>query len=187
MSLYLCAFGAITYFIIPLSILLSNFGVLFMTMNFILLSVVLGAICLFTIILPAMQRGVLQLLLICRPSDRVLSVIIYNRLESGKERNLKIALLVTCSIGFIVMNSCGILSNLAYFKGVWGWYMAGDLGINSFHLGSHLNEVPMAKLLDSYMTGDNPAVASYSFTTASLEKMIGKRTFLRDISSNQEM
>ena len=187
MSLYLCAFGAITYFVIPLSIILGNFGVLFMTMNFILLSVVLGAICLFTIILPAMQRGVLQLLLICRPSDRVLSVIIYNRLESGKERNLKIALLVTCSIGFIVMNSCGILSNLAYFKGVWGWYMAGDLGINSFHLGSHLNEVPMAKLLDSYMTGDNPAVASYSFTTASLEKMIGKRTFLRDISSNQEM
>ena len=98
----------------------------------------------------------------CR-KDRPLGPIIRNRLEAGRDRNIKIALMITSSICFIIYQSSGGLTVFAYFKNVWHWYMAGDILITYFNGGGYINEVPMAKYLDTWMVGEDPAVVSYMF------------------------
>ena len=41
--------------------------------------------------------------------------------------------------------------------------MAGDILITYFNGGGYINEVPMAKYLDTWMVGEDPAVVSYMF------------------------
>lgn len=98
--------------------------------------------------------------------DRPLGLIVRNRLEAGRDRNMKIALMITSSVCFIIYQSSGGLTVFAYFKDMWHWLMAGDI-ILTYSLGSmgNINEVPMSKYLDTWMEGDEPAVVDYMFKT----------------------
>ena len=52
-GLYLVLFGLITYYIIPLSLLLSNYGMFFFTSIMVMASLLFGLILLVAIILPS--------------------------------------------------------------------------------------------------------------------------------------
>lgn len=103
MSLYAIMFGAVTYYVIPLSVIHENFGLFFTVLNCVLISSVIGMVFMMSIALPAMQRLFLHVILLCKPGDKQLGAIILNRLESGKARNMKISLMITVSLGFLVL------------------------------------------------------------------------------------
>ena len=88
-------------------------------------------------------------------------MIIRNRFESDQARNMKIGLMIASSVGYMIMLSGSTSTVLEYFHKIWYWFMAGDILISSEF--GYLNEVPMAKYLDTFTTGDNPAVTSYMF------------------------
>ena len=51
-GLYLVVFGLVTYYVIPLALLLSNYGMFFFTITLIMASLLFGLILLIAIILP---------------------------------------------------------------------------------------------------------------------------------------
>lgn len=117
----------------------------------------------------------------------MLRVIVVNRLESGKQRNLKISLMITAAIGFCIYTTSGLSTVTEYFRDVWLWYIGADLFIGQNLVNSgYLNEVPMAAYLDSKMIGKNPDVLGYIFTSAGLSTMLGdegeSRFFVKDYS-----
>lgn len=158
-----------TYYFIPLALLQSNHGLFFLILNLVMTSLLLGLVALISIFLPFLQNGVLSLLLcICR-KDRQIGPIIRNRLESGRDRNMKIALMVTVSICVIFYQSSGNKTVFAYFKDVWFWFMTGDILITYQLSLGNLNEVPMADYLETnWMQGEDPAVTSYMFKSNKL-------------------
>ena len=52
-GLYLVLFGLVTYYIIPMSLLISNYGMFFFTITLIMTSLLFGLILLIAIILPS--------------------------------------------------------------------------------------------------------------------------------------
>ena len=116
-----------TYYFIPLTLLKGQFGTFLLIAILLLTSVLCGLVLITTLALPYMQRGVIWLIMCLSPSDRPLNKIIVNRLESGQARNLKIALMVSCSIGFLTLCTSAAFTVIGYFEHLWHWYMAGDL------------------------------------------------------------
>ena len=84
-------------------------------------------------------------------------------MDSGRQRNLKISLMITCSIGFLILVSSGSWTILGYFDYLWRWFRASDMGLQFFNYDNYLNEIPMSRFLDQYTQGENPAVESYFF------------------------
>ncbi len=54
MSFYAVLFGAVTYYVIPLSVINENFGLFFIVLNCVLISSVVGMVLIMTIALPVM-------------------------------------------------------------------------------------------------------------------------------------
>ena len=176
----------VTYYFIPLALLQSNHGLFFLILNLVMISLLFGLVGLISIFLPTFQNGVLTFLLCLCRKDRAIGPIIRNRLESGRDRNMKIALMVTVSVCFIFYQSSGVKTIVSYFKDVWFWYMTGDI-LMTYHFSlGNLNEVPMADYLETtWMQGDNPAVTSYMFKSSKLSDVVGGAymTRLEDLSS----
>ncbi len=103
MSLYVVMFGVVTYYVIPFAVISANFGLFFTVLNCVCASSVIGMVFIMSVALPAMQRLLLHVILLCKPRDKQLGSIILNRLESGKARNLKISLMITSLLGFLVV------------------------------------------------------------------------------------
>ena len=99
----------------------------FTVTNLVMCSLLLGIVFILAILLPSWQKAVLWLILLCRPGDKALRPIILNRLESCKVRNMKISLMVTCSIAFLLYQASSQFTVLEYFKGMWWWFIAGDI------------------------------------------------------------
>lgn len=132
-------------------------------MMMVLMSILVGTILILIIIWPSAQKCMLRALLCCRPSDKKLQGIIINRMDSGRQRNLKISLMITCSIGFLILVSSGSWTILGYFDYLWRWFRASDMGLQFFNYDNYLNEIPMSRFLDQYTQGENPAIVSYFF------------------------
>ena len=143
-AIYLCTFGIVTYYFIPMALLTDNKGLFFLILNLVMTSLLLGLVFLVAIVLPACQRAILSCLLCMCKKDRPLWSIVRNRLESGRDRNTKIALMVTSSVCVILYQASGGLTVFAYFKDLWHWFMAGDIMLSYTFSSGLLNEVPMA-------------------------------------------
>lgn len=102
-GLYLIAFGIVTYYFIPLAVITSDQGLLFLVLNLVMTSLLLGLVFLISLVAPACQRAFLECMLgLCCRKDRPLGPVLRKRLESAKDRNMKIALMITCSVCFIL-------------------------------------------------------------------------------------
>mmetsp|Transcript_6434 Transcript_6434/g.8612 ORF Transcript_6434/g.8612 Transcript_6434/m.8612 type:complete len:229 (+) Transcript_6434:1687-2373(+) len=102
MSLFLILFGLMTYYIVPSALLNSQFGVFFFVMNFVLTGLCIGFVLMAVIIMHTLQKGILRCLLCCRPNEKKLGAIIEKRLETARGSNIKIAIMVTVSIAFLI-------------------------------------------------------------------------------------
>ena len=191
-SLYFLGFGLITYYFIPWALFNMKQSLFLIMMLMILMSILLGTVLILTIVWPSMQKLMLRAMLCCRPSDKPLHGIIVNRMDSGKHRNLKIALMITCSISFLILTSSGTFTILGYFEMMWRWLRGADLSLMLTNYDNHLNEIPMSKFLDSYMQGENPAVENYFFSSNHLDKLTGglsnskTKTYLTDLSGSNK-
>ena len=105
-ALFLIFFGLLTHYFIPFSLLFDNFGMFFFVMNFILTCLGAGMVLVSIMILFSMQKAILEIILCtCCRKDRGLKSLIITRMEAGQNRNNKIALMVTASIGFLILQT----------------------------------------------------------------------------------
>lgn len=100
----LIVFGLFTYYLIPLSLLFENYGLYFFVTNSILTGITVGMVVLAVIIMKHLQKIILKILLFtCCRTDKKLDPIISKRLEDGQSKNTKIALMITGSVGFLIL------------------------------------------------------------------------------------
>ena len=114
--------------------------------------------------------------------------VIINRMDSGKNMNNKIALMITASVGFLTMQTSSNLVLLNSIKDAYLNVLGSDLQISSENLNStikSLNEVPMADYLDKLVIEDDPLVLGYTFYTehiANICKECDEESHLTDLS-----
>lgn len=82
-STYFVVFGLTSFYFLPMAVIKGDQGLLFLILNLIMMSLILGVVLLFSIVMHSMQRAVLSIILLCRPSDKNLRLIIEKRLDSG--------------------------------------------------------------------------------------------------------
>ena len=153
MSLYFITFGFLTYYVVPSSIMNGNFGVFFFVLNLILTSICIGMTLISVAIMHNLQKAILSLLLFFKRGDRNLKVIVAKRLDSSKPQNMKIGIMVTVCIAFLMFQTGSQETSMLYFKGIMYWMLAGDILISTKVNNSlkFLNEIPISNLLESFM------------------------------------
>ena len=105
MSLYFITFGFLTYYVVPSSIMNGNFGVFFFVLNLILTGICIGMTLISVAIMHNLQKAILSMLLFFKRGDRNLKVIVDKRLDSSKPQNMKIAIMVTVCIAFLMFQT----------------------------------------------------------------------------------
>lgn len=102
LSFMLVGCGILTYYFAPSAFLFQDFGMFFSIMNFILMLMILGMTYLVILVLPSLQKLILNLFLCFCRRDRKLKQIILKNLESHRNRNMKTALMFSVALSFVV-------------------------------------------------------------------------------------
>lgn len=135
-SVFLLCFGLVTYYVIPLAMISLNMTLFFFTMNVILTGIMLGIVFVSAIAMEPLQKIILSCLLCCKPKDRLLAPIIKRRFEAGSSKNLKIAIMVTFSIAFLILQTSATATIMYYFSEVLNQVMGADLFLSTAILAS---------------------------------------------------
>ena len=106
----LTTLGFVVYVFIPGSLITNHMTVFFLILNLVLILIALGLTFIATIILPPLQIVVLKLIMFVSRKNRCLEVITRKRLESMKSRNVKISIMITGAISFLMFEAGAYLS-----------------------------------------------------------------------------
>ena len=140
------------------------FTIMFMLLNMVLIMVILGMTFICILLFEYLERFLLwsSINTCCRKDKRLHHVIIKN-MEAHKPRNAKTSLMFTLAISFLIFSasSFSLISSLV-LKTVESLIGADLLATNP---GGFINEVPMTEFITNQMSGDNPAIYDYAFTS----------------------
>ena len=128
-GLALTMFGFIVYIFIPGSLIKGDMGTFFFILNMILLSIALGLTFVCTLIYPFAQKLVLWTLSLLCCSRKCLSDLARQRLESSRDRNTKISIMITGAISFLMFQAGGYLTINSISKQLYDFIIAGDITI----------------------------------------------------------
>ena len=126
---------------------------LFFIMNSLLMFLSIGMIFVAILLMQHFQKAVLSILLCCRPNDRrTIKQIVINRLESGHNRNNKIAVMIAAGIAFLILHICSQKTMISNFGDLMYWSIGSDLIIRPFKINgsTFVNEIPMVNFLDEH-------------------------------------
>lgn len=193
-SVFLICFGLMTYYLIPLSMISMNMTLFFFVMNLILTGIMLGLVFVSAIVMGPLQKIILSCLLCCRPKDRLLSPIIERRFEAGSTKNLKIAIMVTFSIAFLILQTSATATVMYYLKDVFNQILGSDLHLSTHMLNQftganfYIDEMKLSNYLDGFMgegeDGKIGPIKAYSFGSVDLHTLMGpeKDSVMMDLS-----
>ena len=148
MAATLTLLGFLVYVFIPASLIRNDMAVFFLIMNLILISIAIGMTFIATVILPSMQSLVLRLIMCLNPWDRCIEGITKKRLESMQSRNVKISLMITGAISFLMFEAGAYLSTNEVFKNVYLQVVGADIFVQGFLGNVFLHEELIADYLD---------------------------------------
>ena len=109
-GLALTMFGFIVYIFIPGSLIKGDLGTFFFILNMILLSIAMGLTFVCTIIYPPAQKLVLSSLSLLCCSRKCLADLACQRLDSSRDRNTKISIMITGAISFLMFQAGAYLT-----------------------------------------------------------------------------
>ena len=174
-ALTLILIGFVTYYLVPLSFVLSRIDIFLAILNAILMAMVLGLTILTQMGTPALERGVLAAML-CRRPDARLQHLITKNLSGHRSRNRKTAYIVALSTAFLLfagamvgLQSESIRTNVRNFIGA-------DLLILSPG-GADAAALPQAEL-EAYLatqTGPGGLISAFTFVTYAMSDVLPAR------------
>mmetsp|Transcript_2325 Transcript_2325/g.3973 ORF Transcript_2325/g.3973 Transcript_2325/m.3973 type:complete len:755 (-) Transcript_2325:38-2302(-) len=101
-SILLVVLGICCYYVAPTAFLYQKLGLFFGVMNGLLLIMILGMTFISLLVLPFLQRLILNLFLLCFYKDRKLKKVILKNFQSHRNRNSKTAMMFSICLSFLI-------------------------------------------------------------------------------------
>ena len=102
LTLLFCGF--ITYYHVPQAFIYRKMNMFTFYINLLLLFLIVGMIMVAQMLIPVMERWLLNLFLFFRPGDAKMKPVVRKNLESHGKRNLKTSLMFTVTLSFLVFS-----------------------------------------------------------------------------------
>ena len=169
-GLILTGLGFVVYVFIPAALIRQNMTMFFLILNLILVLITVGLTFVATIVLPPLQIAILKLIMFLNGGNRCLESITRKRLESMRSRNVKISLMITGAISFLMFQAGAYLSSNDVFQKLWEFIIAGDITVRGYLDTVYLHEIPLSNYLEEQKEKDN-AVLSYSYFGFDLDQI----------------
>ena len=177
-SLVLLIIGFSTYYLAPLSYILLKPGLFIFIMILILLTMLLGMIILIQLIVPSLEKIILNIIMCFSYKDRNIKMIVLKNLEGHQKRNKKVSLMFMIALGFIIFAGCTLNLIVSFIQTLSKSTLGGDIAVLYSNTGNDLslNE----KIVDSFLRKvmkdkDNP-IKNYSIYSFPLSNIIGYKS-----------
>ena len=162
-SIMLIVVGFSCYYLVPYALFKQYYTLMFMLLNMVLILVIIGMTFICVLIFEYLEQLMLWISInTCCRRDKRLKYVIEKNMEAHRPRNSKTSLMFTLAISFLIYSasSFALISSLVVKTSEQ--IIGSDLLASAQHW---LNEIPIAEFLDTQMTGDDPAIVDYAFTT----------------------
>ena len=188
-SLVLLIIGFSTYYLAPLSYILLKPGLFILIMMLILLTMLLGMIILVQLLVPSLEKLILEVIMIFAYKDRNIKMIVLKNLEGHQKRNKKVSLMFMIALGFIIFAGCTLNLIVAFIQTLSKSTLGGDIAVlyTNTKEDISLNE----KIVDSFLKkvtndNDNP-IQNYSLYSFPLSTIIGYKSSTSAINGNPKI
>ena len=182
-ALFLLIFGFGTYYWVPLALLNEQFGMFIGLMLAVSMVLLLGQVFLWSIITEPLQQAVSKFLTCCCGSDKSLLPILSKRISAGFGSNIKISIMITFSVSYLIMSTSLQVTSFSYFQDLFLFIIGGDILLDTrlytpFSGSSiFLDEMAISNYLDPLMedneqTGEKATVVGYTFVTCPMNALI---------------
>ena len=104
MAIMLVVMGIFTYYVAPTAFLFGKFELFYVILNCVLLMMILGLTFISILILPSLQKLILNVFLLCFYKDRKLKKIIEKNMVSHGQRNTKTAIMFAICLSFLIFS-----------------------------------------------------------------------------------
>ena len=176
-SLILIIMGFITYYLAPLSFLLMNPSIFIMIMMFILIIMLIGMIVLIQIIIPYLEKKILDIIFLIFYKDRNIHFVVLKNLEGHSRRNKKVSIMFMIALGFIIFAGCTLNLIVSFVQTLAESSMGGDAFL--WYLNGRtdsINQILFEEYLNKTMKNFPDLIENYTFRSFPLSDIIGKRT-----------
>ena len=148
----LIVIGLLTYYMAPLSFLLQNIQLFLFIMIAILITMLLGLIILTQLLVPYLQKLILQIIMLFSCKDKKLHLIVLKNLEGHKRRNQQVSIMFMVALGFVIFSGCTLNLVVDFAETLSKGLIGGDFSVyvtSSNGLNVTLNEIAIKKYLES--------------------------------------
>ncbi len=166
LSALLIVAGFLVYYMIPYAFTFSDFALFLGILNVILLSMVIGLCLVATTVQPAMEAGLLWLLVWGR--DAKMMPLMRKNMSAHRPRNQKTALMFTLSLGFIIFAGASFSLQAGTIADTVKSLVGADCNIYAPSWTSPLPAPALRVALDAEMRRSDTLVTGYDFGTFEL-------------------
>ena len=176
-SITLIIIGTVTYYLAPLSYIFNNLSLFLFIMICILISMVLGLIILFQLIVPYIQDFILKIIMFLSYKDRKFHLLILRNLDCHKRRNRQISLMLLMVLGFIIFSGCTLNLIVDIVERMAKGLIAGDFSVYLFDKELTLNEKSINSYLQNITKNHPNVIKNYSYYSFYYNDLISNNNF----------
>jgi len=168
--------GILTYYVAPTAFLFKDFAIFFLIINGVLIMMVVGLTFLAVLVLPYVQKLLVNILLMLMPTDWRLKGLIYKSMETNKKRNTNTAIMFALCLSFLIFaGSAFELFAILITSGLESQLGTDLYGVtfDSVTLNEFIDEGPIAAFLQEQQDIDG-AVVGWTFSSPSLKYLLRK-------------
>eukprot|EP01107_Rhizomastix_libera_P010431 TRINITY_DN26_c0_g1_i5.p1 TRINITY_DN26_c0_g1~~TRINITY_DN26_c0_g1_i5.p1 ORF type:complete len:1436 (-),score=485.84 TRINITY_DN26_c0_g1_i5:6-3914(-) len=160
--------GFVTYYLIPVSFIFSNFSMFFTIMCLILLMTLAGLTTISFAVEPLLER-LFSIVLVWGKEREAMRQLVRKNLVGHKRRNFKTAVMLTVSIAFIIFAGASFALMGSFISDLISMLMGSDVIVWAVNSKIPVNEAAMRSWLEIEVQQPHTHVASYSFVTYDLK------------------
>ena len=149
-AITLIIIGLMTYYFAPLSFLYQNVQLFLFIMIAILIVMLLGLIILTQLLVPYLQKLILNIIMFFSCNDKKLHLIVVKNLEGHKRRNQQVSIMFMVALGFVIFSGCTLNLIVDFAETLSKGLIGGDFSVyvsTSNAINITLNEVAIKNYL----------------------------------------
>ena len=174
-SISLIVIGMLTYYVAPLSFILSNMSLFLFIMIGILLTMILGLIILTQLLVPYLQKFILKIIMIISFKDRNLNLIVLKNLEGHKRRDQQVSIMFMVALGFVIFAGCTLNLVVDFVENLAKGLIGGDFSVYLMDRNSPnmtLNEISINNYLKNIEINYPNLIQNYSYISWSSNDLL---------------
>lgn len=173
-SILFILMGFATYYLAPLSFILNDMSLFLFILNVILIIMILGLIFMLDLVVPYLQLGLLNIIMLCVEKDRNIYFVVKKNLEGHSVRNQKTSIMFMIALSFVIFAGSTLELVSGFIVDISKSILGGDIWIHNYGRDNTLRENDLRKYFQNFNQKFPNTIKNYTFLSYPLSDIIGQ-------------